>query len=191
VAIARLLLISTIIASLRVGTILIVGATIAAVGPGASYGESQELGSVDDYLQNDPDSTGTYKVPLIGIEIRNGQSELKNRVRFAGIEIYRVVPESPGAAAGLQGRRAAVQVALVALTVGELFFPPAAMLGAIVMQQSGIGQLHDLIIAVDAQRTRNVYELESALSQAEPGETVYLTIVTVGRREQVRVNLPR
>jgi hypothetical protein len=46
-------------------------------------------------------------------------------------------------------------------------------------------------IAVDAQRTRNVCELESALSQAEPGETVYLTIVTAGRREQVRVNLPR
>src|SRR6516162_877165 len=34
-------------------------------------------------------------------------------------------------------------------------------------------------------------ELESALSQAEPGEAVYLTIVTVGLREQVRVNLPR
>jgi hypothetical protein len=70
VPIARLLLISTIIASLRAGAILIVGATIAAVGPSASYGESQELGSVDDYLQDDPDSTGTYKVPLFGIEIR-------------------------------------------------------------------------------------------------------------------------
>ena len=59
------------------------------------------------------------------------------------------------------------------------------------MQHSDIGQSLDLIIAVDGQRTRNVGELESALSQTEPGETVYLTIVTVGRREQVRVNLPR
>jgi S1-C subfamily serine protease len=173
-----------------VGTILFVFATLAPVGPSASYGESQELGSVDDYLQDDPDSTGTYKVPVIGIEISNGRSELEN-VRFAGIEIYQVVPDSPGAAAGLQGRRAAVQVAQVALTVGVLFFPPAVMLGAIVMQQSGIGQSRDLIIAVDAQRTRNVCELENALSQTEPGETVYLTIVTGGRREQVRLNLPR
>ena len=82
-------------------------------------------------------------------------------------------------------------MALVALTVRGLFFPPAAVLGAMLMKQGGIGQSHELIIAVDAQRTRNVGELESALSQAEPGETAYLTIVTVGRREQVRVNLPR
>jgi hypothetical protein len=33
--------------------------------------------------------------------------------------------------------------------------------------------------------------LESALSQAEPGETDYLTVVSGGRREQVHVNLPR
>jgi hypothetical protein len=45
-------------------------------------------------------------------------------------------------------------------------------------------------IAVDAQRTRNVGELESALGQAEPGETVYLTVVSGGRRGQVHVNRP-
>jgi S1-C subfamily serine protease len=189
--IARLLLISTIIASLRVGTVLIVGATIAAVGMSASYAESQELGSVNDYLQDDPDFADTHKVPLIGIEVSNGRSELKSGVRPAGIEIHKVLPDGPGAAAGLQGRRAAVQVALVALTVGGLFFPPAGMLGAIMMQHSDIGQSLDLIIAVDGQRTSNVGELESALSQTEPGETVYLTIVTLGGREQVRVNLLR
>jgi S1-C subfamily serine protease len=174
-----------------VGTVLIVGATITAVEMSASYAESQELGSVDDYLQDNPDFADTHKVPLIGIEVSNGRGELKSGVRPAGIEIHKVLPDGPGATAGLQGRRAAAQVALVALTVGGLFFPPAGMLGAIVMQNSGIGQSHDLIIAVDAQRTRNVGELENALSQAEPGETVYLTIVTVGRRDQVRVNLPR
>jgi hypothetical protein len=42
------------------------------------------------------------------------------------------------------------------------------------MKQGGIGRSHELIIAVDAQRTRNVGELASPLSQAEPGETVYL-----------------
>jgi len=46
-------------------------------------------------------------------------------------------------------------VALVALTVGGLFFPPTAVLGAMVMKQSGIGEPHQLIIAVDAQRARN------------------------------------
>jgi len=69
-------------------------------------------------------------------------------------------------------------------------FPPTAVLGAMVMKQGRIGQSHELIIAVDAQRTRNVGELESALSQTEPGETVYLTVVSGGRREQVHVNPP-
>jgi hypothetical protein len=49
-----------------------------------------------------------------------------------------------------------------------------------VMRQSGIGQSEELIVAVDAQRTRNVGELESALSRAEPGETDYLTVVSGG-----------
>jgi len=140
--------------------------------------------------EDDPSFTGTYKVPLIGIGVSNGRSELKSGVRLAGIEIYQVLPDSPKAAAGLQGRRAAIQVALVALTVRGLFFPPAAVLGAMLMKQGGIGQSRELIIAVDAQRTRNVGELESALTQAEPGETVYLTVVSGGRREQVRVSLP-
>ncbi len=53
-----------------------------------------------------------------------------------------------------------------------------------------VGAGYILIVAVDAQRTRNVGELESALSQTEPGETVYLTVVSGGRREQVHVNPP-
>jgi len=60
-------------------------------------------------------------------------------------------------------------VALVALTVGGLFFPPTAVLGAMVMKQSGIGEPHELIIAVDAQRTHNLGELESALGQGRTG----------------------
>jgi hypothetical protein len=78
-AISRLLLISTFIASLTVGTILTVGATITTAGPGASDGQSQELGSVEDYLEGDPSFTGTYKVPLIGIEVSNGRSETQKR----------------------------------------------------------------------------------------------------------------
>jgi hypothetical protein len=41
-----------------------------------------------------------------------------------------------------------------------------------VMKQSRIAQSPELIIAVDAQRTRNVGELKGARSQAAPGETV-------------------
>ena len=59
------------------------------------------------------------------------------------------------------------------------------------VQQSGLGESHDLIIAVDGQRTRNLNDFMRAIGEAEAGEIVYLTVVSEGRRNQVRVELPR
>jgi S1-C subfamily serine protease len=70
-----------------------------------------------------------------------------------------------------------------------MFFPPA-MFGVMVLQQSGIGQSHQLIIAVDGQRTRDLFDLGQALQEAKEGEIVYLTVVSGGQRAQVRVALP-
>ena len=72
---------------------------------------------------------------------------------------------------------------------GAVFFPPA-MLGMMALQQSGIGASHELIIAVDGQRTRNVSKLRGCDQKAEGGEIVYLTVVSGGRREQIPVELP-
>ena len=58
------------------------------------------------------------------------------------------------------------------------------------VQQSGLGESHDLIIAVDGQRTRNLNDFMRAIGEAEAGEIVYLTVVSEGRRNQVRVELP-
>ena len=88
VPVLRLLLISTFVASLTVGTILTVGATITAARSSASDGQSQNLGSVEDYLKDDDSFTRTYQVPFIGIQVGNGRSELKSGARLAGIEIY-------------------------------------------------------------------------------------------------------
>jgi hypothetical protein len=41
-----------------------------------------------------------------------------------------------------------------------------------VMKQSGIGQSDELIVAVDAQRTRNVGELEGALKSNRAKPTI-------------------
>ena len=62
----------------------------------ASDGQSQERRIGRGVSEDDPSFTGTYKVPLIGIEVSNGRSELKSGVRLAGIEIYQVFPDSPG-----------------------------------------------------------------------------------------------
>ena len=64
----------------------------------------------------------------------------------------------------------------VGILAGAIFFPPA-MLGMIALEQSGVGQSHELIIAVDGQRTRNVTDFEEAIGKAEAGALfVILTV---------------
>lgn len=60
----------------------------------------------------------------------------------------------------------------------------------IALQQSGIGVSRELIIAVDGQRTRDVNDFGEAIEKAEAGEVVYLTVLSHGQREQLRVELP-
>jgi hypothetical protein len=94
---------------------------------------------------------------------------------------------------GLQPVCAARNVAIpqlltAGLVAGSMFFPPA-ILGVVLVQQSGIGESYDLIIAADGQRTRDVPELAEALCEAVGGGLIYLVIVRKGRRESVVVKL--
>jgi S1-C subfamily serine protease len=148
------------------------------------------LGSANDYVKNTPDSSNIYEIPLLGIEVDNGTDSLKGGHPVSGVEVLSAVPSGPGAAAGLQGRREGVQTALtVGILAGALFFPPA-ILGVMALQQSGLGQSHELIIAVDGQRTHDVTDFGEAIEKVEAGEFVYLTVLSHGQREQLRVELP-
>jgi S1-C subfamily serine protease len=148
------------------------------------------LGSAKDYVKNTPDFPNTYEIPLLGVQVNNGADSLKGGRPVSGVEVLSTIPSGPGAAAGLQGRREGVQTALtVGILAGSLFFPPA-MLGVMALEQSGIGQSHELIIAVDGQRTRDVIDFGQAIEKAEAGEFVYLTVLSHGQREQLRVELP-
>ena len=163
------------------------GAPIATAGQAVS---GQNLGSADEYVKGTPDLGSAYDVPLLGIEVNNGADRLKNGRPVTGVEVLTAVPSGAGAAAGLQGRHQGVQTALtVGILAGAVFFPPA-MLGMMALQQSGIGASHELIIAVDGQRTRDVSDFGDAIAKAEGGEIVYLTVVSGGRREQIPVELP-
>ena len=92
--------------------------------------------------------------------------------------------------AGLQGSSPGAlrtMVLFIGMVAGAALFPPA-MLG--VMALSKIGEPHETIIAVDGERTRDVTEFEDAIEKADAGEVVCLTVVSSGRREQIRVALP-
>jgi S1-C subfamily serine protease len=70
-----------------------------------------------------------------------------------------------------------------------MFFP-LAMLGIIALEQGGIGESSEVIIAVDGQRTRDVMDFEELIGKVEAGEIVYLSVVSGGQRRQVAVELP-
>jgi S1-C subfamily serine protease len=179
--------VATAVTYLAVAFALTIGATGANAGQ--AYSDSSPA-SINDYMKTNPDLPSAYDLPLLGIEVKNGQSTLKNHHNFDGVEILAVLPRSPGAAAGLQGERQQLQVALtVGLLAASMFFPPA-MLGVAVLGSSGLGKSEEFIIAVDGERTQDVTELGEALDKAETGEVVYLTVVRNGRRKQLSVALP-
>jgi S1-C subfamily serine protease len=165
--------------------------TGAAAGS-ANQPQAQALGSVKDYVSGDPHAVGgnENQVSALGIEVANGESKLTRGTSVTGIKVIGVDPNGPAAIAGLQSERMIGRTALTAaLAVGGMVFPPAMFI-AILVSQGDVGESHDLIIAVDGERTRNVADLQDALSREDGGEIVYLVVVRAGRRECVAVRLP-
>ena len=170
-------------------------AVFAAEVIGAAAGsanQSQALGSVKDYVSGDPYAVGENEdqVPALRIEGANGESKLTRGPSVTGIKVISVDPDGPAAIAGLQSERMIARTALTAaLAVGGMVFPPA-MFVAILVSQGDVGESHDLIIAVDGERTRSIVDLQDALGRAHDGEIVYLVVVRAGRRQCVAVRLP-
>ena len=104
------------------------------------------LGSVNDYLNSNPDLAEADEFPMLGIAVINGGSTSHGGHQFEGAEIVDVVSGSPAAIAGLRGRRQRVQMLMAtAVMAFSLFFPPA-MLGAMVLSSSGVGESHEFPI---------------------------------------------
>jgi hypothetical protein len=168
------------------------GATLARADQTDS---GQGLGSVAEYEQTAPLAAGGYESSLLGIAVENqtewlGQSPWLEHGRWVrGVEILMVKPGSPGEVAGLRDSRSgAIKTTL--LITGFLvaaFFPPA-VIGVIALSKAA--ESHEMIIAVDGNRTCDVTDFEEAMRKVETGEVVYLTVVRHGRREQIRLALP-
>jgi S1-C subfamily serine protease len=170
-----------------------IGASAATAGQTTS---GPDLGSTHDYMQANPgpyvqgDPSAAYEIPFLGIAVHSETVELEHDRVARGVEIVTVVPGSPAGTAGLQGSSPTTvrsMVLFIGMVAGAALFPPA-MLG--VMALSKIGEPHQAIIAVDGERTRNVTEFEAAIEKADAGEVVYFTVVSRGRRKQIRVTLP-
>jgi len=149
-----------------------------------------QLGSVNDYLDNNTAFPGADEFPALGIAVINGQGTLQDGHEFDGAEIVDVVPDSTGARAGLKGgQQRARELITLGVVVAWLLFPPAVMAAA-AFGSGRMGESHEYIIAIDGIRIHDVLEFKEALNHAQSGEIVYLTIVSGGHRKQIQLRFP-
>ena len=169
-----------------------VSAQTAAQAEGVDFWDDppQGVGSIEQYNRDDWDSADReFQIPLIGINVRNAIGKLASGQPLRGLGVIAVKGGSAADLAGIHGERAALRSTLVGVFfAGSMIFPPA-MLGAVLVEESGIGDTRDLIIAVDGARTRDVMEFENAMTRADAGEIVYLTVLRDGRRRQLQVKV--
>lgn len=165
--------------------------TLSAAIPNGARAQNLDLfslglGSLADYA-GDVSPGLIHEVPELGIEIVDGKVRLETGATLRGMRVIRVLPNGPAARAGLRDQRNRGRAILTgALVAGGVIFPPI-LLAAFAVGQSDLGNSCDTIIAVDAERTRDVIELENATRKGRGAPIVYLSVVRDGKRNQVQV----
>jgi hypothetical protein len=155
------------------------------------------LGSVGEYARETgmPQSRIASYVPLLGISVFNGRARLASGQELSGLVVTSVDRLGLGHAGGIQGdhiqmARASAQVGVIVVLVGAAAFFPPAILGVPLLVKMPSPRISDVIVAVDAERIRDISELGDYLRNAKAGETLYLTIIRDGRRVQLGIPIP-
>lgn len=189
---ARFVLICAMLLCLAPNTPALAQAPIQTAAPDAWDQSGASYGSIADYTRDDWDfADAEFQVPLLGVSVRNAVGKLASGQPLQGLGVIEVRDGGGADVAGMHGEHLALRATLMgAFFAGSMIFPPA-MFGAVLVEQSGLGQPRDLIIAVDGTRTHDIVEFQNVLGKAVAGEIVYLTIVRDGMRHQFRVRASR
>ena len=166
-----------------------------SVDAGESESPPRGVGSIPEYLGKDPNLPSASLESLAGISVFETHAIMISGQNLAGIGVLSVEQPSPADEAGIRSEAPTPlaeleEVGVGVLTVGILLAFPPALFGSGLMPKLNFPKAYDVIIAVDAVRTRSITDLEAALRKAHAGEPVYLTIIRSGRRRQLRLVAP-
>jgi PDZ domain len=114
--------------------------------------------------------------PLLGITAKYTTMCYKGQEEY-GLEVLTIDPNSPAEKAGLRGPTEGTSTGAAAATIAGLV-PIFGKLGQHFLEKDGdLGQGGDLIVAIDDRRVRSQDDLDYAMSQLKPGDTMYLTVI--------------
>jgi len=116
-------------------------------------------------------------LPYIGLSVQQIETHSTPGRDIEGLEIVSIDPGSPAERAGLKGRGGMTKLGASGATAGALMAPLDIALMPLLKKTGQLGQTGDLIVAIDDRRVTGEADLEIALGQAKPGDTIYLTVV--------------
>jgi PDZ domain len=129
-------------------------------------------------------------LPYLGISVQDIESHATPGHDIEGLEIVSVDPNSPAAHAGLKGRSGMTGLGASGATAGALMAPLDIALMPLLKKTGQLGQPGDLIVAIDDRRVLGQADLETALGDSKPGDTIYLTVVRLagnGARKTIKI----
>jgi S1-C subfamily serine protease len=120
-------------------------------------------------------------LPYLGISVQRIESHSTPGRDIVGLEIVSVDRDSPAEHAGLKGRRGMTKLGATGATAGALMAPLDIVTMPLLKKAGQLGQTGDLILAIDDRRVASEIDLETALEDSKPGDTIYLTVTRVVR----------
>jgi hypothetical protein len=129
-------------------------------------------------------------LPYLGISVQSIESHSTPGRDIEGLEIISVDSNSPAERAGLKGRGGMTKLGASGATAGALMAPLDIALMPLLKKTGQLGQAGDLIVAIDDRRVVGEADLETALGDSKPGDTIYLTVMRLasnGARKTIKI----